>query len=426
VRAEHRLKQREWVVRFLLVVLSVCGTLAGLEIVLRVFVDRYRCDDRLGWTYRPNRSVLVFNWTGEFAHFVHFNRSGMREDRELPSGRDGHAFRIVVLGDSFSAGLQVPADKSFPKLLESKLRSEARPGQTIEIWNAAVDGFGTAQELRMFEEQVASFEPNLVLLGLFLANDLGDNVPGSGSRNHYLATRCRRPYLGLDLDGSLVEIRDAPSRRSSTLDRLLRRSQLYANLFPQADSTPESLSDWDVFTGKNADAVAAAWRLTGALIRDLDMRVQMRGARLVVVLMPHEREARPEPAAQDVQPTKVSFERAHALAERFLRQERIAYIDLYPRLRAEIATGKRPYLDRDMHWNSLGHRIVFEAIWRWLRLRCPDLGLPIEGCQSSSGTGMPGPRPAGAFGRLRAPATAAVLPGTERGRAARRAAPSAR
>lgn len=374
--------RREWMLRGVLILLSVGLTVGVLEVALRVLVDRYLCDERLGWTYRPGSRVLVFNWTGEFVHFVRFNRDGLRDDREPPAGPDPGAFRIVLLGDSFSAGLQVPSERSFARLLETGLRAEGVKERRIEVWNAAVDGFGTVQALRMFVDRVAQYRPNVVLLGLFLANDLGDNVPTGGSRNHYLASRCGRPYVGLNGKGGLVDIReDASARQSgSWLDRLLRRSELYANLFPGSDSVSTGFADWDVFTGKHPEAVASAWELTRALVGELDRQVQARGAKLAVLLMPHQQEARVGSAAPSVRPNTIDFDRAHASAESFLRQARISYIDLYPSLRQMIANGEHPYLRRDMHWNGRGHEIVADIIRRWLVDHCAELGLPVARC----------------------------------------------
>lgn len=377
----NRSGRRQWWLGALLVLLSTALTLGALEMTVRVFVDRYQCDARLGWTYRPNRRVLVFNWTGEFAHVVGFNRDGLRDDRDPPAGSDDRAFRIVVLGDSFSAGLQVPSADSFSRLLETRLEATAVTGRRIEVWNAAVDGFGTAQALRMFRGRVARYRPDVVFLGLFLANDLGDNVPDGGSRNHYLAQRCGRPYLSVDGSGALVDGSATAAPRRSWFTSFLPRSELYANLFPSVGA-PATFADWDVFTGKHREAVDAAWKVTRVLMRELDREVRQGGGKLIVILMPHQREAR---VGIEHASAHIDFERAHALAEAFLHETEMAYIDLYPSLRNAVAKGEHPYLDRDMHWNGLGHRIVARAIEHWLVAHCRTLQLPIAKCAAASG-----------------------------------------
>jgi hypothetical protein len=364
-----------------LVLLSTAFTLGILELAVRIGFDRYQCNEQLGWTYLPGKRALVFNWTGEFSHVVSFNRDGLR-DREPPPERHPNTFRILVLGDSFSASLQVPQSQSFPKLVEDQLASAAVTGRRIEVRNAAVDGFGTAQALRMFVTQSERYQPNIVLLGFFLANDLADNVLEAGGYNHYLATRCGRPYFTLDGSGRLEKVQESrPLRQpSSLLDRLLRRSELYANLFPGTDTSRSSFADWDVFTGKHPDAVASAWRLTLALVNELDRQVKANGGKLIVLLIPHEQEAL-HPRTSSAM-ARIDFDRGHVQAEAFLREAGIAFIDLYPPIRQAVATGERPYFRRDMHWNERGHGIVAAAILRWLIDHCTELGLPLAGCRS--------------------------------------------
>ena len=45
--------------------------------------------------------------------------------------------RIVVLGDSITAGLGLPRDESYPSLLQKKLNEEGYP---YEVVNAGVSG----------------------------------------------------------------------------------------------------------------------------------------------------------------------------------------------------------------------------------------------------------------------------------------------
>ena len=54
-----------------------------------------------------------------------------------PASAAGGVFRLVVLGDSLSAGYQLPADAAFPVVLEKALRAK---GYAVEVTNAAVSG----------------------------------------------------------------------------------------------------------------------------------------------------------------------------------------------------------------------------------------------------------------------------------------------
>ncbi len=56
--------------------------------------------------------------------------------------------RVVVLGNSLTAGLGLPSDEAFPALLESRLLSE---GYNFEVVNAGVSGDTTAGGLRRLD-----------------------------------------------------------------------------------------------------------------------------------------------------------------------------------------------------------------------------------------------------------------------------------
>ena len=115
-------------------------------------------------------------------------------------------------------------------------------------------------------------------------------------------------------------------------------------------------------------------------MRELDRQVQAKGGRLTVLLVPHEAEARVRPKTPSARSSGMNFDRTHAFAEALLRETGISYIDLYLPLRKVVAKSELPYLRRGMHWNSLGHAIVVEAIQRWLVDHYAELGLPVVRC----------------------------------------------
>jgi hypothetical protein len=75
---------------------------------------------------------------------------------EKPSG----AFRIIVIGDSFTFGGKVHFDDTFPKRLERMLNLN-RNGRKVEVLNWGVPGYSTAHEVQLFKDAVATFNPDL-------------------------------------------------------------------------------------------------------------------------------------------------------------------------------------------------------------------------------------------------------------------------
>ena len=120
-------------------------------------------------------SVLPPAIDGWFAGVpVHINRLELRDPREYDLAKKPNTFRILVLGDSVTFGhgsvrthLSVPA--------EQRLKTW-RPDIDWQVWNAAVPGYNTSQELAQLLEVGDRFAPDLVIVGFF-DNDLIDNHP---------------------------------------------------------------------------------------------------------------------------------------------------------------------------------------------------------------------------------------------------------
>ena len=147
-----------------------------------------RPDPELGWKLSPL-------WRGTHQH----------HDFEAAYSTNGSGFRgadvrfhtpparmIAVVGDSFTFGTGVNDDEVFTHLLDRLAPASAR------FYNFAVPGFSTDQELLLVEREVLRFRPNLLILVVYLANDLFDNqLPEA------LQVRRSKPMFTLD-GGSLV------------------------------------------------------------------------------------------------------------------------------------------------------------------------------------------------------------------------------
>jgi hypothetical protein len=100
------------------------------------------------------------------------NAKGMRSDRNYPYQKPAGLMRILSLGDSFTIGYEVSLEETFSSVLEKELRSR---GYRVEVINAGVSGYGTAEECLYLERELFRYQPDLVIL-TFYGNDLSDNV----------------------------------------------------------------------------------------------------------------------------------------------------------------------------------------------------------------------------------------------------------
>jgi len=119
---------------------------------------------------------LAAGYDGWFAGVpVHINSLELRDPREYDLKKGPNTIRILVLGDSVTFGHGSVYEHTYPYLTEQRLKAW-RPDIDWQVWNAAVPGYNTSQELGHLLEVGGRFAPDVVVVGFF-KNDLVDNQP---------------------------------------------------------------------------------------------------------------------------------------------------------------------------------------------------------------------------------------------------------
>ena len=120
----------------------------------------YRFEPDLGWTLDPvHRRVGGLNSGGFRSPQV---------SRIKPQGTR----RLLNLGDSFSAAMNVDYGQTYPGLLADWL---SRNGESWEVINLAVGDWGTNQQLIALQTLGLDLKPDVVVLQVFPFNDLCNN-----------------------------------------------------------------------------------------------------------------------------------------------------------------------------------------------------------------------------------------------------------
>ena len=150
--------------------------LVAVEIWVRVSWDARRGKPGF-YLSDPVRGLrLGENYDGWFAGVpVHIDNLGLRDPRDYDLAKAPNTFRILVLGDSVTFGHGSLYETTYPRLLEHRLRSW-KPDVDWQVWNAAVPGYNTGQELAQLLEVGPRLQPDLVVVGFF-ENDIIDNRP---------------------------------------------------------------------------------------------------------------------------------------------------------------------------------------------------------------------------------------------------------
>jgi hypothetical protein len=282
------------VVRFFLKIIGVLCALVvafGLaEVTVRLISPqevgpvRFICHPELGSIPVPLQrgerripGVYTFRYSN--------NSLGWRGPREYREAKQAD-YRVLCLGDSYTYGLGVNDDQTFPAQIEKVLRADQF---SVEMLNAGCPGKGTDYELKCFQTVGRKFHPDLTLLCV-MWNDFEDNARGEyyniGSRGELRAKpmNCNQ--------GTIKSLLD----RLPTYNWLLSWSQA-ANLIKQAaikvlvkraHTDPEAARGLVVSYSRSSSGYGSATEkeLTRIYLRELNDAVKQAGSELIVFYFP--------------------------------------------------------------------------------------------------------------------------------------------
>ncbi len=265
---------------------------------------------------------------------VRINAVGLRGP-DVPATKAANERRVLVLGDSYTAGVQLPEDEIFPTVLERELRT-ARPATTYRVLNTGVNGAATGEEVLYFEHEGAALAPDVVVLQ-YSWNDVAD-------------TRARGVFQLVDGVAELrPDLRDPAWWREPLLafrDAIGNRSLAAYLVYRFATGTVAHAED----LGPSEDpAVTTVIRLAERLLRDANAR----GMPVVLLTIP--------------MPTAVGggyadYDAVVAAFRTLVAKGTNQLVVADRPLRDARTRGDNPYLLHDGHLSPAGHRAVAGAL----------------------------------------------------------------
>jgi hypothetical protein len=385
-----------WSGRLLASVFGLLLPLVVLEAALRLFgpilpgnydTGAYLVrDEVLGHFHVPNFDGWIK--APEFTTHVAINAHGLRDRRQTYEKPPG-TFRIVLLGDSFVEAVQVQQWEGVAERLEQALNQDA--SQPIEVVNAGVAAYGTAQEYLLLDKMGEQLQPDLVIVFFFVGNDITNNNYRLELWDSNLMLALK-PYFDLRDDGNLRLIPGPSPRPQRGLSSLMRSCCVLYNVietgvhnklnqnYPREQleaigglRTPLT----GLYDTQPDEEWVRGWRISEVLLARMRDRAAEMGAPLVIAAAPEWRALDPDAWRDELQRSNprssrlasgrlqidVPTNRVRAIAERL----GIPFIDLLPPLRAAVAEDAPLYFDFDKHWTAAGHTVAARAIDQGLR-----------------------------------------------------------
>lgn len=265
-------------------------------------------DEVQGVKLSPGRSGW---YRKEGEAFLEINSLGYR-DSEHDLAPPPDTFRIAVLGDSFTEARQMPVEETYWHRLGEELSTcPALDGKDVEVLNFGIGGYSTTQSLLAYETDARRFQPDLVLLGFFVGNDIRENSRAltAGKADW----KMHRPFYDLD-DGELTLTPPAPlpvwkqliysGVQHSRVLELVNEGRRHWSVWKKNKDREERSEgveagiDTAVFLplgGADLDPnVVEAWDLTARLLAEIDREAKADGAAFMVATIPTSVQTYPE------------------------------------------------------------------------------------------------------------------------------------
>jgi len=319
-------------------------------------LSTYEDDPYVGALLPPSYTDTIR--TPDFTYVRETDHAGFVNHDPWPGAVD-----IVVLGSSLVIGPGVGTDGQFSRLLEGRL-----PGRTV--LNLGVPGAGSELESRVEARYAEPFRPTLVILAIWPASDIDNSAifdrwleekPEGGFtdyRFHYGSihpdTAPPHPILGLLNKSALWR-----AAYLSTKALLVRQAMREVVPFADGDTIFLSLGvQHRLARGLEGTGLSNIREIFFGPLEQLQRRIEGRGGRFLVVLLPSKEEI----YGADAFPPVL---RAIREVRHGLRARDIPTLDLYPTFR-EWGPGSSPYYPTDIHYDQLGNSLIADSIAAWI------------------------------------------------------------
>ncbi len=355
-------------INLLVFVCLVLLCLGGYEIYLRVqmnandqvktVVDKpiYLNDPHLGWYHKSN---ITFDYNGGESFL---NRFGHRDEEITALLRNQN--KVLMLGDSFTFGMNVAQDQTMTADLQKKV-----DGKRWDFMNAGVIGYSIRQELIYLREHFDEIQPKVVILNVFVGNDLTEQRRTDVTRdaNDFPVSIYDKEVFVLD-PGYLASRTTLPLQSLALADIMKR----WKDLAMSRNAYPGYI--WAVFLDKDHPSYPSdidwLWQeYEGDLIR-MKKLLDEKGAQLLVVIIPMDVQV--DRKYWDKYPTKVFGEKEFSLDlpqkkfREICERNSLTCLDLLPIFR-EHRQDELYFAEIDPHFDVAGNRLAAESIFDKLK-----------------------------------------------------------
>lgn len=295
--------------------------------------------------------------------------------------------RIIIIGDSFTEGMQVREGKNFCEQLQCLLNDgKLVAGKNFEVINAGASGSSPITEYILLKRELAILKPDIVMLGVFTNDVFEDNKIQAMSLldkdgfpvkiNKFFTNKIidnRRPASEpTKLQESIYKFKRFIVDRSVLFQgicRSIKNRNKNSSLNKKMNALPQFQDKNQFFIiqddnplFKDKDFRDKAWGQTRKYILGIRDLAECIGAKFGMFYIPVEAQLSLKHYGENI---KGYFERPpnlylnDKLAE-LSREKSILFLDLLPLL--EVNKDEELYYSKDGHFKEAGHRLAAQGL----------------------------------------------------------------
>ena len=371
---------KKWLLNIAVLSLGVFLTLFVLEIGIRLFAVKrvyefpkglFVSDELLDYRMASNFTGRHLSANYEWDVVIKTNSEGFWDYEHGP--KDGK--RILGVGDSFTFPFGVGFEKGYLGVIEQKL--------DVEVIKAGVSGYAPSQYLNYIQARGLKYNPDLVVLGFYVGNDIHVNVEPQekvASKDGVLVQQETKKVPRLDgfwrrfaksVPGFL---REHYHTYGFVMDRIKSSPSLRRIINLVAEDMRKLTVPELVLMNKSEDLASnnEIWKKTEEILVAIHTAVNEHDAILLVVIIPTDYQVYDEKWARVASQYELDvdlYDRTlpNQKLRRICQRNNIPTLDLLPVFKETARQEKQLYFVYNRHWSVSGNLLAGTEIVNYIK-----------------------------------------------------------
>lgn len=305
--------------------------------------------EKFGFDHIPNAAAHYKS--KEYNIPISINSQGQR-DNEYQLQKAEKTYRIAIIGDSYTEGLQVPLDATAAKKLEAKLSQDA---PNYEVINFSVSGFGIDQKYLYTKYKILNYKPDMIIL-FFSANDLDDLL---------------RDGTEIYQDKIIFNSNIRQEGNTYPIKNILRKLHIFNFIYEKIPTRALQGSgqgiplEYLLYQGIENEQISKYLNLSESLILESAYLAWDNNAAFLLVIGADRVQTNQQRTQAFIEQYNVDHFDGGFINQKistFAAKNNISYLDLLPIFQKRY-NNQELFFQFDGHWNSNGHELVAQALY---------------------------------------------------------------